>query len=114
MAVEFQMPKLGLTMEEGTIVEWLVPDEAEVAEGTAVVRIETDKVETEVESSGEGRLHHIGQPGQAYACGAVIAVFLAPGETPPPPAAPTASAAPAAAAPKAPVSRPAAAPAATA
>ena len=114
MAVEFQMPKLGLTMEEGTIVEWLVPDEAEVAEGTAVVRIETDKVETEVESSGEGRLHHIGQPGQAYACGAVIAVFLAPGETPPAPAAPTASAAPAAAAPKAPVSRPAAAPAATA
>jgi pyruvate dehydrogenase E2 component (dihydrolipoamide acetyltransferase) len=117
MAVDFQMPKLGLTMEEGTIVEWLVPDDAEVAEGTAVVRIETDKVETEVESSGEGRLHHIGQPGQAYACGAVIAVFLAPGETPPAAAAPAASAAPTApatAAPRAPVARPAAAPAATA
>ena len=114
MAVDFQMPKLGLTMEEGTIVEWLVPDDADVAEGTAVVRIETDKVETEVESSGGGRLHHIGQPGQAYACGAVIAVFLAPGETPPAPAAPAASAAPAVAAPRAPAPRPTAAPAATA
>ncbi|MEP7115595.1 MAG: dihydrolipoamide acetyltransferase family protein [Ilumatobacteraceae bacterium] len=99
MAVEFQMPKLGLTMEEGTIVEWLVGHDAEVAEGTPVVRIETDKVETEVESSGEGRLHHIGQPGQAYACGAVIAVFLAPGESPPAAAAPVAAGAPVAAAP---------------
>ncbi len=97
MAVEFQMPKLGLTMEEGTIVEWLVADDAEVGEGTAVVRIETDKVETEVESSGGGRLHHIGQPGHAYACGAVIAVFLAPGETPPVAATPAAAVAPVAA-----------------
>ena len=98
MAVEFQMPKLGLTMEEGTIVEWLVADDAEVAEGTPVVRIETDKVETEVESSGSGRLHHIGQPGQAYACGAVIAVYLEPGEAPPQAVSP-AAAAPVAAAP---------------
>ena len=92
MAVEFQMPKLGLTMEEGTIVEWLVADDAEVAEGTPVVRIETDKVETEVESSGGGRLHHIGQPGQAYACGTVIAVYLEPGEAPPDAVSPAAAA----------------------
>ena len=109
MAVEFQMPKLGLTMEEGTIIEWLVGDDAEVAEGTPVVRIETDKVETEVESSGTGRLHHIGQPGKAYACGDVIAMFLAPGESPPAVAAPTTSAPAASAAPampRAPVARP--------
>jgi pyruvate dehydrogenase E2 component (dihydrolipoamide acetyltransferase) len=97
MAVEFQMPKLGLTMEEGTIVEWLVADDAEVAAGEPVVRIETDKVETEVESSGGGRLHHIGKTGQAYACGEVIAVFLAPGEAAPQAAAPVAAAAPPAA-----------------
>jgi pyruvate dehydrogenase E2 component (dihydrolipoamide acetyltransferase) len=83
MAVEFQMPKLGLTMEEGTIVEWLVADDAEVAEGTAVVRIETDKVETEVEATGAGRLHHVAKPGDTYPCGAVIAVLLAPGEAAP-------------------------------
>jgi pyruvate dehydrogenase E2 component (dihydrolipoamide acetyltransferase) len=97
MAVEFQMPKLGLTMEEGTIVEWLVADDAEVVEGTPVVRIETDKVETEVEVNGDGRLHHIAQPGEVFPCGAVIAVLLVPGEAAPSIAAPVAAMAPAAA-----------------
>lgn len=95
MAVEFQMPKLGLTMEEGTIIEWLVAHDSDVVEGMPVVRIETDKVETEVESSGGGRLHHLAQPGQAYACGAVIAVLLAPGEAPPGPTASAPAAPPA-------------------
>ena len=44
MAVEFMMPKLGLTMEEGTIVEWLVPALGEVTPGMAVAFVETDKV----------------------------------------------------------------------
>ena len=48
MATEFLMPKLGLTMEEGTITEWLVADGDEVASGAAVLRIETDKTETDV------------------------------------------------------------------
>jgi len=30
MANEFVMPKLGLTMEEGTILQWLVDDGAPV------------------------------------------------------------------------------------
>lgn len=82
MASDFQMPKLGLTMEEGTILEWLVPDGADVAEATAVLRIETDKVETDVEVTVSGRLHQLAQPGETYACGAVIGIVLAPGETP--------------------------------
>ena len=60
MATEFTMPKLGLTMEEGTILEWLVPDGADVDDGAAVLRIETDKAETEVEVAGSGRLHQRG------------------------------------------------------
>ena len=31
VAAEFLMPKLGLTMEAGTIIDWLVPDGAEVS-----------------------------------------------------------------------------------
>ncbi len=83
MATEFQMPKLGLTMEEGTILEWLVADATAVVEGTAVLRIETDKVETEVVASADGELYQYGQVGDAFACGTVIGVFVAPGETPP-------------------------------
>jgi pyruvate dehydrogenase E2 component (dihydrolipoamide acetyltransferase) len=83
MATEFTMPKLGLTMEEATILEWLIPDGAMVGEGVAALRIETDKVETEVEISAAGLLHQVGQPGEVFACGAVIAYVLAPGEAPP-------------------------------
>ena len=57
MPTEFNMPKLGLTMEEGTIIEWMVVDGTEVAPGSAVLMVETDKVETEVEISDGGRLH---------------------------------------------------------
>lgn len=83
MAVEFPMPKLGLTMEEGTIVEWLVADGSEVEQGAAVLTIETDKVESDVEASGSGVLHITGNAGDTFACGARIGWFLEPGEMPP-------------------------------
>ena len=83
MATEFQMPKLGLTMEAGTIIGWHVADGAEVTEGMAVLAIETDKVESDVEASASGRLHQIGSPGETFPCGARIGWFLAEGEDPP-------------------------------
>src|SRR3954470_24149461 len=72
MASDFLMPKLGLTMEEGTITAWLVPDGGEVSTGMAVMVIETDKVETEVEASASGPLHQRGAVGETFPCGAVI------------------------------------------
>lgn len=80
MPTDFTMPKLGLTMEEGTVVEWLVPDGADVDDGTAVVVVQTDKVETEVSVLGAGRLHQLAGPGTTLACGEVVGVLLAPGE----------------------------------
>lgn len=93
MATEFLMPKLGLTMEEGTVLEWLVDDGAAVEPGTPVLRIETDKVESDVEAVGSGRLHRLVDVGSTHACGAVIALLLADGETPPSSPAPTATSA---------------------
>ncbi|MFM7490743.1 MAG: E3 binding domain-containing protein, partial [Actinomycetota bacterium] len=83
MATDFLMPKLGLTMEEGTILEWLVPSGQKITPGMAVLRIETDKVESDVEAAGEGILHHIADVGSTHPCGAVIALLLADGEQPP-------------------------------
>jgi pyruvate dehydrogenase E2 component (dihydrolipoamide acetyltransferase) len=83
VATEFTMPKLGLTMEEATIIEWLVADGADVAEGAAVIRIETDKTETEVEIGAGGVLRHVGLAGEVYPCGTVIAYVLAHGEAAP-------------------------------
>ena len=100
MSTEFIMPKLGLTMEEGTILEWLVEDGTEITQGMAVLRIETDKVESDVESPGAGRFHRVGNQGDTYPCGALIGYLLADGEAPPVAqvSAPSAAAAPAASA----------------
>jgi pyruvate dehydrogenase E2 component (dihydrolipoamide acetyltransferase) len=81
------MPKLGLTMEEATIIEWLVPDGASVEADMPIMLIETDKTETEVGSPGAGVLHQLGKAGDTFACGTRVAVLLAEGEQPPAPAA---------------------------
>ena len=83
MATEFQMPKLGLTMEEGTIIDWLVPHGSEIEQGTPVLVVETDKVSTEVEASGSGIVHIVALAGDTIPCGGRIAWLLAPGESPP-------------------------------
>jgi len=101
MSTEFIMPKLGLTMEEGTILVLLVEDGTEITQGMAVLRIETDKVESDVESPGAGRFHRVGNQGDTYPCGALIGYLLADGEAPPVAqvSAPAAAAAPASSAP---------------
>lgn len=80
MATEFTMPKLGLTMEEGTIVEWLVAPETTVTPGSAVLVIDTDKTQTEVEVPDGGRLVFVGEIGETYKCGDIIGYLLAEGE----------------------------------
>ena len=79
MATEVPMPKLGLTMEEAMIIEWLVADGEHVEADTPILLIETDKTETEVGAPGSGRLHRIGKPGDVYPCGAQIGLLLAEG-----------------------------------
>lgn len=83
MAEQFVMPKLGLTMESGTVIEWLVPNGAEVTPGQPLMLIETDKVESEVESTTSGVLHQVAAVGEEYACADLVGWFLAPGEEPP-------------------------------
>ncbi len=102
MATEFLMPKLGLTMEEGTILEWLIADGAAVEVGAAILRIETDKTETDVEAASAGRLHVVGRVGDTFACGERIGWLLAPGEEAPAGSAPVAATAGPSAAPTAP------------
>lgn len=83
MATEFEMPKLGLTMEFGKILSWLVNDGDAVAEGQPIMIIETDKVETEVESSGAGVFQSVAVVGETYDCGSQLGWFLAEGEEAP-------------------------------
>lgn len=54
MAEMIIMPKTGMAMEEGTIVEWLKKEGDHVDKGEVVAEIETDKSAMELESDYEG------------------------------------------------------------
>ena len=59
MATEVVMPKLGLTMERGTIGAWLAEEGTEVQKGEPLLEVVTDKVTMEVESQVTGVLRKI-------------------------------------------------------
>ncbi|MFF9774215.1 2-oxo acid dehydrogenase subunit E2 [Streptomyces sp. NPDC013978] len=86
MAVEVLLPKIGLTMQEGTIDEWLVPTGTAVAEGDALLRLATDKVDVDVEAEAGGLFHPVVPAGTTVPAGALIGWLLAEGEQPPGPA----------------------------
>lgn len=68
------LPKWGMTMQDGTIAEWLVAVGDTVVEGQAVALVETEKVETELESPGGGVVAELlVEPGETAEVGAVIA-----------------------------------------
>ena len=115
MATEVLMPKLGLTMTEGTIEEWKFKEGDTVKKGDILFSVATDKLTNDVEAEEDGVLLKILLPeGETAPCKSVIGWIGAAGEAVPDAAgaaAPAAApAAPAAAAPAA--AAPAAAPAA--
>src|ERR1700690_4262047 len=68
------MPKLGLTMTEGTVVEWPIAPGGSFARGAVCVVVETDKVASEIEAPAAGRLLKIlVQAGETVPVGSVLA-----------------------------------------
>jgi pyruvate dehydrogenase E2 component (dihydrolipoamide acetyltransferase) len=81
VATLFAMPKLGMNMEEGVLVGWLVPEGAEVQAGQPILEIETDKTTVELEATDDGILARIVRAaGETVPINGVLAVILAPGE----------------------------------
>lgn len=91
MAIAVTLPKLGLTMEEGTVEEWLVEDGQYITVGMPLLRLATDKIDVDVEAEGEGRMMRVAASGATLAPGSVLGYLLAEGESAPggAPAAPT-------------------------
>ena len=88
MAVELVIPKLGMTMTEGTLVDWLVADGADVSADAPLFHLTTEKLDHEEVSPGSGRLLQIAEPGSTLPCGTRIGWLLGPGESAPDGAAP--------------------------
>lgn len=59
MAYEVILPKLGQTVEEGRIVEWLKEEGDEIQRGDVLFTVETDKAVLDVESKRKGYLRRI-------------------------------------------------------
>lgn len=95
-----RMPRLGETMEEGIVVQWLLAEGAAYGRGEAILEIETDKTVAEVPALYEGRLLRIlAGPGEKLPVGAPLAEVEGEVEPVAPAAAAPAAAAPAPAAP---------------
>lgn len=56
MSSILQMPKLGLTMTEGTLAQWLVPVGQTFRKGQPLYVLETEKVANEIEAEADGVL----------------------------------------------------------
>ena len=82
MAKEVVMPKLGLTMTEGTVEAWLKNEGDEVKEGEKLFSVSTDKLTNDIEATVSGKLLKILVPaGETVACLTPVAVIGAEGES---------------------------------
>src|SRR3989441_4148897 len=59
MATDVRMPRLSDSMEEGTILQWLVEEGGEVKRGEPLVEIETDKANMTYDADTDGVLIEI-------------------------------------------------------
>ena len=72
MAVEILLPKIGFSMNEGQVAEWLAKDGEEIKEGQPLYSLEADKSTNEVESPASGKLRIVAQLGETYEVGTVL------------------------------------------
>ena len=76
MSTEIILPKLGFSMTEGNIAEWLVPDGGAVVQGQPLFSLESDKAVQEVEAPASGTLKILTPPGEVCPVGTVIGEIL--------------------------------------
>jgi 3-oxoadipate enol-lactonase len=73
MATAISMPKLGMTMEEGTVIEWPLEIGRSVEKGDVVLIIESEKAEVEIEAPASGFFRHAYiEEGETVPCGALL------------------------------------------
>lgn len=82
MATILEMPKLGYSMTEGKILEWIKGEGEPVIAGEAILTIETDKVNYDIEAPDSGILAKIlVRPEEIVPVGTAMAMIVHPGES---------------------------------
>lgn len=72
MATEIILPKLGFSVNEALLVEWMVSDGGEVKKGELLFSVESEKSVQEIEAPADGVLKILQPAGETYEVGTVI------------------------------------------
>jgi pyruvate/2-oxoglutarate dehydrogenase complex dihydrolipoamide acyltransferase (E2) component len=76
--IEIRLPKLAMTMQEGTIEEWFVAEGDDVTEGQDMCVVSTDKVDNTMPAPASGRIVRLEvEAGETVDVGALLAVIEA-------------------------------------
>src|SRR4051812_31607342 len=76
MIAKLGMPKWGLSMTEGRVLDWLVEEGAEVGPGDELCEVETEKITGAVEAAASGILRRrIGSVGDVIPVGGLLGVI---------------------------------------
>lgn len=81
MPVEVRLLKVGMTMTEGSVEEWFIADGDPVEKGEMLYRLETEKVNMDVDAEAAGTVKHLVSAGTELGPGDVIGFIFAPDET---------------------------------
>lgn len=81
MPTEIPLVKVGMTMHEGTVDEWYAADGERVEAGALLYRLETEKVNLDVDAEQPGVVRHLAAAGTVLRPGDVVGYIYADGET---------------------------------
>ncbi len=76
MSILLTIPKLEMSMIEGTIAEWVAADGSAVTEGQVIYVLETDKTARDIEAPVAGILVHKAAAGETYEVGFEIGEII--------------------------------------
>jgi pyruvate/2-oxoglutarate dehydrogenase complex dihydrolipoamide acyltransferase (E2) component len=80
MPREIYLVKVGMSMTEGMVSEWFIPDGAQVKKGELVYALETEKVNLDVDSDYDGTVRHLVEVGVTLEPGDVVGYIFEAGE----------------------------------
>ena len=76
--IEVRIPKLGMSMQEGTVTEFLVRGGDHVQADDPLYLLATDKVEQEIPAPASGTVRWIAEEDNEYEVGALVAEITPP------------------------------------
>ena len=72
MSTPILLPRLGFSMSEGRLMEWLVVDGSAVVQGQPIYSLESEKTIQDIESPATGTLKIHKAAGSSFAVGTVL------------------------------------------